>query len=51
MGYYIKATIALNLWGTEGYVRVANTHFEDTFTEAMNILLNPERYKEVLGIE
>ena len=49
LGHYIKATIALNLWGTEGYVRVANTHFEDSFEEAMNILLNPERYREMLG--
>lgn len=48
LGYYIKCTIATNLWGMEGYMKVANTHFEEGFTEAVNVLLNPARYGEIL---
>ena len=39
------------MWGTEGYVKVANTHFEESFTEAVNILLNPTRYNSILGVQ
>ena len=48
LGHYIKCTIATNLWGMEGYMKVANTHFEEGFTEAVNVLLNPARYGEIL---
>lgn len=51
LAYYLKCSIALAMWGTEGYVKVANTHFEESFTEAVNILLNPTRYNSILGVQ
>ena len=51
LGHYLKCAIALNLWGTEGYLRVNNTHIDECFTEAMNILLNPARYNAIIEKE
>ena len=49
LAYYIKCAVAINLWGTEGHLRVVNTHIDECFNEAMNILLNPERYAKLLA--
>ena len=45
----IKASLARHLWGEEALYKVTHTHRDKEFTEAMNVLLNPERYNQILG--
>lgn len=46
----IKAQIARKLWDTSAFYRVTNSHGDEDFLEAVNILLNPTRYNAILGI-
>lgn len=45
----LKASLARKLWGEESAYRVTTTHNDTFFAEAMSILLNPARYRTILG--
>ena len=45
----IKASIARKLWGTTAFFRVINTHGDQEFEAALNLLLNPAKYQSILG--
>ena len=47
----IKAAIARKLWDTTAFFRVANTHNDKEYEAALNLLLNPTRYKAILGVK
>lgn len=49
LGTNIKASIARKLWGTTAFFRVVNTHGDQEFEAALNLLLNPTKYKSILG--
>ena len=51
VGYYLKSALGSAMWGSEGGVRVANSHTEPTFGSAMSIIADRARYNAVLGIE
>lgn len=45
----IKASIARKLWDTTAFFRVVNTHGDNEYEAALNLLLNPSRYNSILG--
>ena len=45
----LKASLARKLWSEESAYRVTTTHNDTFFAEAMSILLNPARYRTILG--
>lgn len=49
LGIQLKASLAQKLYGKESQFRVINTHEDDCFTAAINLLLNPERYHQILS--
>ena len=51
VGYYLKSALGSAMWGSEGGVRVANSHTEPTFGSAMSIIADRAKYNALLGIE
>ena len=51
LGVAIKASLARRLWGEAAFYRVANTHDDRFFAEALGLLLTPTQYNAILGIE
>lgn len=49
LGRNFKALLARKLFGEGAQVRVANTHNDKAFAEAMSILMDPTRYNTILG--
>lgn len=50
LGVQLKAQLARNLWDDNAFHRVVATHgFDPELEEALNLLLNPNRYNTLLG--
>ena len=47
--HYLKGALATAMWGTEGYIRVANSHLDPSYGQAMGLIVDRQRYNTLLG--